>query len=111
MGRSPWSLLSVSSEEADYYSPLAIRYSPVHRSILTPVSSTTLCQRAVSLVISAVRSSGVPPMVYTPTSANRRHTSGSFTTALNAALSLATTAAGVFGGASTPDQLSATTSG
>src|ERR1700731_1088312 len=97
-----------------YHSPFAIRHSLLahaHRSILTPVSATTLCHRAVSLVISAVKSSGVPPMVETPTSARRRRTSGSFTTALKAALSLATIAAGVLGGASTPDQLSATTSG
>src|SRR5262249_5618302 len=93
---------------------LATRHSPLvlfQCSILTPVSATTLRQRAVSLVMSAVKSSGVPPMVDTPTSASRRCTSGSFTTELKAALSLATIAAGVFAGASTPDQLSATTSG
>src|SRR5262249_4759056 len=112
----PWSRLWSDGElrvGEDYHSLLASCYSPLARqcSILTPVSATTLCQRAVSAVISAVRSSGVPPMVDTPTSARRLRTSGSFTTELNAALSLATTAGGVLGGASTPDQLSATTSG
>src|SRR5689334_4337766 len=104
-------MASTGSEwQEGYYTQLAIRYSPFQCSILTPVSATTLRQRAVSLVISAVRSSDVPPMVDTPTSASRLCTSGSFTTALKAALSLATIAGGVFAGASTPDQLSATTS-
>src|SRR5262249_34039667 len=79
----------------------------VHRtasySSFTLAALITLCQRSTSARMNAAVASGVPPTGSAERSSNRLRTSGCRTASAMSALIFATTAAGVFGGATTPN--------
>src|SRR5262245_48188967 len=83
----------------------------VHCSILMPAAAMTWRNFSLSDLISAAVSAGVAPTAAKPASLMRLATSGSFRVSAIACESLSTICVGVFGGATTANQSSCTTSG